>query len=107
MAPAAILIARRHRQVPRMAPRILFTSKESIAGKLARSVMEKVVGSRGLRRRTNSRFASALATRITGQHTLVLILRRARERPSRRMRMAPPHPSRRAAERTENARKLA
>src|SRR5213594_3214409 len=40
MAPAAMLIASRHRQVPRTAPRILLTSKESIASTLAGSVME-------------------------------------------------------------------
>src|SRR5213076_431206 len=73
MALAAMLIASRHRQVPRTAPRILLTSKESIASTLAGSVMEGA-GSRDLRRRTNSRFASALATRITAQHTVILTL---------------------------------
>src|SRR6516165_8897979 len=67
MAPAAMLIESTPRQVPRMAPRILFTSKESIASKLARKVKGIGSGRGRLRRCTNSRFASALATRISGQ----------------------------------------
>src|SRR5262249_61899658 len=38
MAPAAMLIESTARHVPRIAPRILFTSKESIASRLVRSV---------------------------------------------------------------------
>src|SRR5215469_9659935 len=67
MAPAAMLIESTPRQVPRMAPRILFTSKESIAGRLAEGRGIVSGGRAGLRRCTNSRFASALATRISGQ----------------------------------------
>src|SRR6516165_9333694 len=67
MAPAAMLIESTPRQVPRMAPRILFTSKESIASRLAEGRGIVSGGRAGLRRCTNSRFASALATRISGQ----------------------------------------
>src|SRR6516162_6212081 len=69
MAPAAMLIESTPRQVARMAPRILFTSKESIASRLARKVGGIGSGRGRLRRCTNSRFASALATRISGQST--------------------------------------
>src|SRR5215831_1692692 len=62
MAPAAMLIESTPRQVPRMAPRILFTSKESIASRLVEGGIASG-GRAGLRRCTNSRFASALATR--------------------------------------------
>src|SRR5262249_42226293 len=68
MAPAAMLIESTPRQVPRMAPRILFTSKESIASRLAEGGIASG-GRAGLRRCTNSRFASALATRITANPT--------------------------------------
>src|SRR2546430_5738167 len=69
MAPAAMLIESTPRQVPRIAPRILFTSKESIASRLAWKVGGIGRGRGRLRRCTNSRFASALATRISGQST--------------------------------------
>src|SRR5260370_41805361 len=97
-----MLIASMPRQVPKIAPRILFTSKESIASKLARSVMEGA-GSRGLRRRTKSRFHSALATRINGQHTPILILRRGEGGPGAEDEDGAYHPSREATPRAEHA----
>jgi hypothetical protein len=41
MAPAAMLIDNTPRQVARIAPRILFSSKESIASRLARKEVDR------------------------------------------------------------------
>src|ERR1700745_77024 len=68
-----MLIESTPRSVPRIAPRILLTSKESIAGKARAAFPRKQAGCRALRRRTNSRFASVLATRITGRPRTALL----------------------------------
>src|SRR5262249_25675667 len=66
-APAAILSATTPRQVPRMAPRILFSSKESNTGQSpAQGRWGEMMRCGG----TDNRFASPLATRITGAPTI-------------------------------------
>src|SRR5215470_7939273 len=63
MAPEAMLSATTARQVPRTAPRTLFISKVFIAASLRRKWRWISM----LRRCTNSRFATPLATRISTQ----------------------------------------
>src|SRR5579884_4386310 len=66
MAPAAILSASRTRQVPRMAPRILLSSKEFIAIGLRGALGSDVgLAPRSAAAAIRYRFASAVATRIS------------------------------------------
>ena len=83
IAPAAMFSDSSARQVPSTAPRILFSSNESIADRLRERGTGWIAGASAAARR-DTRFASPLATRITGVQHRISADRPGRGRPAHR-----------------------